>query len=298
MSTRDDPLVRPRETPRRLFYATGILLDADDFTDEQTYHRGRLARALAYLHGHGTVAGLRVDWEAALAPGEDPDFPDGREEQLLVQPGLAIDRIGRLIELPRPACIRLDRWYQAQDAEALRQGLHGTPVAGVTVGDGITIDEAVVVDLFVRFTVCEQGKTPAFAAGPYNALDAVMPSRLQDGYELELVIRTEADPPLPQPLWPDLAAVPPADRAGALRAAILQAWREGTAFTDLGGLTPLPEHALGQDPTALFLARLLLPATAAASPAPPIRGTQPVQVGNDARPLVYPSGALARWLGL
>jgi hypothetical protein len=56
--TRADAL-EAAERPDRPFYATGVLLDAEDFLDEQTYHRGRLARALAYLHGTGTIAGSR-----------------------------------------------------------------------------------------------------------------------------------------------------------------------------------------------------------------------------------------------
>ena len=54
-----DPLyARPR--PERAAYATGMLLDAQDFADEQTYHRGRLARALLFGVGSGTLAGLAV----------------------------------------------------------------------------------------------------------------------------------------------------------------------------------------------------------------------------------------------
>ena len=59
MSTRDgvdDPPRKPTAPDRaklldRVFYATGAMLDATDFTDEQAYHRGRLARALAYCTG-------------------------------------------------------------------------------------------------------------------------------------------------------------------------------------------------------------------------------------------------------
>jgi hypothetical protein len=35
------------DRPDRPFYDTGVLLGSDDFRDEQTYHRSRLARALA-----------------------------------------------------------------------------------------------------------------------------------------------------------------------------------------------------------------------------------------------------------
>src|SRR5438105_2786296 len=94
--------IRGLDSRDRLAFATGQMLSADDFQAEQGYHRGRLARALASLHGSGTVAGLRV---AHVAP--TPTV----EEQLQVQPGIAIDRLGRLIELPRAACLRLNVWW-------------------------------------------------------------------------------------------------------------------------------------------------------------------------------------------
>jgi len=54
-ATDADPLVaQPRAD--RLSYATGMLLDAQDFSDEQTYHRGRLARAIGFVAGAGTLA--------------------------------------------------------------------------------------------------------------------------------------------------------------------------------------------------------------------------------------------------
>ena len=59
------------EPPDRVFYATGVLLDAKDFQDEQMYHRARLARALAYAHSSGTVAGLRVEYQAPSEEGDD-----------------------------------------------------------------------------------------------------------------------------------------------------------------------------------------------------------------------------------
>ncbi len=130
--------------------------------------------------GCGTVAGLKVEWDEAREPGSE--FPDGREERLVVHPGIAIDRLGRIIEVPRAWCIRLGGWYNAQDVAELRQGLKGPPYNGV------------VADVFVRFVTCERGKTPAFASGPFDALDAVQPSRLRDAHHLGLVIRKDAYP--------------------------------------------------------------------------------------------------------
>ena len=45
----------------------------------------------------------------------------------------------------------------------------------------------------------QRGKTPAFAVGPFDATDAVVPSRLRDEYELRLVPRPHGTvvPPVP-----------------------------------------------------------------------------------------------------
>jgi len=288
MSLELDPLAKAQaqgESQDRLWYATGVLLDAEDFLDEQTYHRGRLARALAYLYGSGTVAGLRVVWEAAVDPGTDVSLPDGRPERIKVEPGLAIDRLGRLVELPHMACLRLNRWYEAQSDDDVAQGFHGAPFNGV------------VVDVFLTFVACERGKTPAFAAGPYDALDPVVPSRIRDGYAVTLVIRKEADPPVPVNQWPDLLGVAdPSERADRMRQAVFGAWREGTQWQELDGkLAPMLEHASGQDTTAVLLARLALPATQASAAARPQRTAGvPVQVDNNIRPIVFNPG---RWAG-
>jgi hypothetical protein len=110
MTTRPDPLAAPSlEGPERLNYVQGTLLDADDFSDEQLYHRGRLARGLEYLFGPGTVAGLDIVWE-------------GTTQEIAVTPGLALDPLGRLIEVPRRQCIRIREWFAAQRKEDLARG--------------------------------------------------------------------------------------------------------------------------------------------------------------------------------
>lgn len=256
----------------RLSYATGQMLGADDFIAEQTYHRGRLATALTVLHGHGTLAGLRVEWAAAA---------DDEEETLTVRPGIALDRLGRLIEVPVEQCIRLERWYQTvPESDELIQAFKGTPVEGV------------VVDVFLSFQVCPAGLTPALAAGPFDALDAVAPSRLQDGFRLELVPRTEPDPGLPVSPWPDLTGESdPAARRDAAKQAVLDAWRTDRLETG-------PEDVLGRDPASLFLARLVLPAGAASAGERPVRTEAPVTIDNLSRAFAYPGGVLAGILGI
>jgi hypothetical protein len=293
MSTRKDPLLERRQ-PDRLFYATGMLLDQKDFEDEQTYHRLQLARSLACLHGNGTAAGLRAQWDPPIAPGADPQFPDGREGELVVDAGLAVDRLGRLIEVPRHACIRLKRWYDAQPVDQLVAGFHSAFYQGV------------VADLFIRFVACERGKTPAFASGPFDATNAAVASRVRDGYELKLFVRPESDVPpgvgenrvplqgrLPVNPWPDLAAIANVSaRRTALREAVFNAWNEETTLSEQA------EHLRGQDPTFVFLARLVIPATAGAANQRPAWNGEQVQVQNESRLFVYTANALARALSL
>jgi hypothetical protein len=290
MSDPLDPLLQA-PAPERVHYATGVLLDAQDFLDEQTYHRGRQARVLDYLHGSGSAAGLRVWWARPLDPDELPDFPAGREEGLVIDPGIALDRLGRVIEIPRCHSIRLDVWYRGQETGDLIQALHPSPYGGV------------VADVFVRFVPRPRGKTPAFASGPFDATDAVVPSRLKDGFEATLVLRAEATADLPAKLpqnpWPDLAAV--ADigaRRQAMRDAILRAWHEGTAGWDEHGPVPLAEHAVGMDPTSVFLARVVIPAELPDGGGRPARTAADVRVDNDKRLFAYSTAALARWLGV
>lgn len=285
ISTEKDPLDTTL-APERVYYALGALLGVEDFADEQTYHRGRLARVLSFLCGCGTLAGLKVDWQG---PAKDPN------EEIIVRAGIAIDRLGRIVEVPRDACIRLDSWYQGQTASDLVQGF--SAAAG-----------GVLVDVFLRFASCERALQPAFAAGPFDATDYVTPSRVRDAYQLDLVLRKErvdkngnpdpgGAPPLPVNPWPDFSAEADlAKRHGALRDAIYASWTAPAHQRDgLGNLVPLAEHAANQDPTAIFLSRITIPAAAGN---PPARSVANIVPKDDGRPFVDPLPALARWMGV
>lgn len=288
--------------PERPFYATGMLLDASDFLDEQTYHRGRLARAVGFLTGGGTLAGLRV----THVPAEE-----GTAEEVRVAPGLAVDRLGRLVEVGRPACLRLQRWWEAtfavDDGDTLLRAAYTDPgrfVSARAASEAGTEDRpatptrAVVADVFVRFLACEHGLTPSFADGPYDALDAVATSRLRDAYELLLVPRDGLDDDfdgLP-PTGEDLSEVADADeRRAALQDAVLAAWPEGGSAGEADALPPLPEHPRGIDPTAQLLARVLIPVGGGD---PPERDGAAVLVDNWPRRFVPSTRLLQRWLGI
>jgi hypothetical protein len=272
-----DPLAQPL-APERVNYATGVLLQAEDFRDEQTYHRGRLAMALRHLVGFGTIAGLRVRAPAA----------EDNELELHVEPGVALDRYGRLIELGEPYCIRLARWFAAQETAALRAAIQRKPRT--------PLDVAVVADIFLSARDCGRGKTPSFASGPFDALDALVPARLAEAPELTLVLRAEGPPdPIPGPVnnWP----APNASRDDRLEA-VLGSWDIGLSGGLDEGLEPLAEHVEGNDLSAVLLARIAVPAILAAN-AP--SGTRPAldlskraSVDNSLRPFISLSG---KWLG-
>lgn len=268
-----DPLVRAG-APERVNYATGVLLQADDFRDEQTYHRSRLARALSHLVGFGTIAGLAVRAPAA----------EDNELHLFVEPGVAIDRFGRLVEAGETWCIRLAKWTAAQETAALRAAM--TPR-----GPG-PIQGVVTVDLFLSARDCGRGKTPSFAAGPLDALDALVPARTAEEPRFELVRRVEGVAPAPANHWP----APDATRDAKLEA-VLGSWIRPSGATD-GSLSPLTEHVVGHDSSAIFLARITIPvsieAGAAEGARPSLDLTRRVSVDNRARPFVYLPG---KWIG-
>jgi hypothetical protein len=281
MSSIDAPFVTdPLEQggrPERLHYATGVLLQADDFRAEQTYHRSRLATALRHLLGFGTIAGLAV---------RAPEAGDN-ELELRVEPGLALDRYGRLLELTTPYCLRLSRWFAAEETPALRAAVHRDAPQLPPV--------AVVADLFMSAAACGVGKTPSFASGPFDALDAVVPSRLSEQPQLKLVMRAESGAggiPTPANFWPAADA----DRE-ALLTAILGSFDTGIAGED-EVIEPLAEHVGGEDLSAVLLARIAIPVQLAAdAPA----GTRPlpdlaqrVRVDNGVRPFIAVPG---KWLG-
>jgi hypothetical protein len=282
-----DPL-EARPAPERVNYATGMMLQADDFAAEQTYHRGRLAQLSRYLLGHGTLAGLRV-----VPPGTNDNLLE-----LRVEPGLAIDRHGRLIEIPAAQCIRLGPWFEAQDDRYLRAATHDSPRT--------PLPQAVVADVFLAAHPCGRGKTPSFAEGPFDALDALVPARIGETGHLELVLRMEGNPnpdgepgipgdiPKPENFWPGEGA----DADDRLEA-VLGSWNVGFSTNANESLDGLQEHVAGKEPSAVLLARVMIPVTLdRASPAtvgPTLEPTQAVAVDQALRPIIYLPG---KWLGL
>src|SRR6266568_5818280 len=297
-----DPLYA-QPLSERPAYATGMLLDAQDFADEQTYHRVQLARAMAFLAGGGTLAGLRVTHQIATTGA------DAVPEEIRVEPGLAVDRLGRLIELPRPACLRLPRWYDAQNAidggDTLKRSAYADlnrflSARAIAEAAGVP-DRAVVADVFLRFVACPRGLTPSFAAGPFDALNAVSTSRVRDAYELLLIPREGLENDydgLPAAPGPAAVGDPTADAAArhaALQDAVLAAFPPSGRSDTAGQLAALPEQPNGLDPTAVFIACALIPVAAGD---PPVRQGAAVLVDGWRRRFLPSASLLAQWTGI
>lgn len=309
MKTLTDPILR--STSERLVYSQGELLGKDDFRDEQTYHRRQLARALFFLHGRGVVAGLKV--ETRTEPDRkdlDPAVKEFEEIHLLVQPGLAIDGAGRLVEVPRNACLRLGRWF---NYVANRPSESRTPqnpawdVADLRAAWRPEGGGAVVADVFLTFHACNRGLTPAFASGPFDALDASQPSRVRDAYELSLVLRAhDSDLPTAFDPWSHIRGATAQERLAAAQEGSLNAWK---TLEDLSAesTADLHEIPLGVDRTAVLLARVRLPASG-----PPANLTKPPganwkveawaaagsNIDNGVRNFILPAAAIRRLAGV
>ncbi|MEE9432864.1 MAG: hypothetical protein V3V15_01320 [Sphingorhabdus sp.] len=272
-----DPLTT-QDTSERVNYATGVLLQAEDFRDEQTYHRSNLARALRHMVGSGTLSGLAV---------RSPQAEDN-ELELRVEPGVALDRHGRLIGMNDAWCTRLSRWFASQSTSALRSAIQRKPRTPVNV--------AVVADLFLSAQDCARGKTPSIAQGPFDALDALVPARLAELPSFDLVLRAEGPPgPIPTPKnhWP----APNAPKAMKL-AAVLGSWQSAERGSLNDALEPFAEHVDGNENSAVLLARVAVPVKLAANAPAEVRPTLDlsarVHVDNAIRPFIYLPG---KWLG-
>jgi hypothetical protein len=263
-----DPIEIP-SSPDRVYYEIGTLLAAEDFNDEQAYHRGRLACALSALHGGGTIAGLKVSYVAAA---------NGQPEELQLSPGLALDRFGRLIEVPRTWCIRLANWYQSANPKAL-QVAHDGP------------NRVVNCDLYIRFVTVERGRTPAFAKSTFDSLNATAPSRQRDAFFIELVPRTKLT--LPEA---NFEKVNPGMAADDVKQLLLD-MPYGGGF-DGRTWAPLPEHEGGIDTRNVFLARIPIPADPGVGDKPPGRIPGNIVPNNLLRRFVVAPAVLARLSGL
>ena len=283
--------LNPPPVPTRVSYSTGRMLGVEDFQADQDYHRGRLARVLVQLFGTGTVSGLLVQTDGNT---------NVQQMELQVTGGVAIDRVGRIIEVPRTVCIVLNDWLNQQMQAWQNQitnpvpGQPAIPDPNLAIRDGKNL----MCDVFATFAPCSRGLTPCFASeDDYDATDAFAANRWLDSFAMQLVLRTDINPPL--------TPVDPWKAGGALPAsgATLTAASEANLQNLLLGATAGPgaaavEYPPNFDNTAVFLARLLIGATKGTPGQPPTFDLTQLTIDNNSRLFVYPAALLARLSGL
>jgi hypothetical protein len=209
--------------------------------------------------------------------------------EIQVAPGMAVDRVGRMIEVPRTVCIRIQVWLANQTVSDLNSALHSGNI---------------LIDVFATFIPCTRGVTPCFATNDdYSATDAFSPNRLLDSFAMQLVLRTDATPQLPQDPWLLTGPVPTtaisASVAQGLKQSILNA-KSGPAATvpfSATGATPA-EYPPEFDASSVFLARISIPATAGTSGQPPNYNVNQISIDNLSRLFLYPPSLVARSIGL
>ncbi len=175
---------------KRVSYQPGMLLGLEATRAEQEYHRRHLNRHSYWLHGSGTVAGLRIN-----AKGDDPgDDVSHALVRLHVSPGIGVDGLGREISVSEPYCIDLGAWLTSQfeDTEndswgaLIRDGYEQTTIASETV-------DLLWLKVTMRYQENPSGLQPVLATDINASTDAVKPSRLQDCVLFELVAERPAN---------------------------------------------------------------------------------------------------------
>ncbi|MCB1850723.1 MAG: hypothetical protein KDI83_08065 [Gammaproteobacteria bacterium] len=171
-ATLDEPL-------RRVAYEAGMMLGLEATRDEQAYHRRRLNRHNYWLHGYGTLAGMRV----SHSPDSHTNDSDSITVRLLVSPGVGIDGLGREVLIHETYCINLGDWLAAQSETHLREG-YSDP------------DNLLWLQVSVRQRDCPVAQQPVLARKLNLSTDAVQPSRTADSVLLELIpqLPAAADP--------------------------------------------------------------------------------------------------------
>jgi hypothetical protein len=175
------------------------------------------------------------------------------------------------VEVRREQCLAVADWLAARAgrlASAAEIQRRDEVIAAVRdPGDG----DRLLLDVWLRHLPATRGRTPAFAAGPFNATDYSVPARLADGFEITFDVA--ADPTgaaqLPGNRLPALdeqisalQALAPADRAAARSAwtldSVLDAWPQAPADRP-GQLAALAEQREDAQWNRVFLARLAVP---------------------------------------
>lgn len=130
----------PVDPFRSLYVHFGMLLGVEDFRTVDAYHRGKMWFHTGWLHRQGVIWGLKVS-------------VDQESNEIRVEPGMAIDEMGRELYLAQPACLNLNAWYEEhkEDAELLE----------IVETDEETGEVKFDAHVLIKFKACLNRQVPA-----------------------------------------------------------------------------------------------------------------------------------------
>jgi hypothetical protein len=278
----DNDPATPGDPLSRLRFHYGQCLSAEDFEAEQRYFvlRQRLHNAL--LHGVGTVWGLAIRRQEPRPEGGD---------QLICEPGMAIDPLGREIWVPQPLCLDLAAleasfWAQLQPppgapaAPEPRDNTASNPDEPAATAPATAPPDRRRAYVVLRYEACLSDEVPVIPLPCSDDHDGLAASRLRDSFRL--CLEAEA-PPDPYATVRDITRrqLPAEPRQRLLRHALNDAPLPGP-------VAPLERFWSGADDAALLLATLDLEANGEASGEGP-RLRQPVVLTPPATPARNPN---------
>ncbi len=173
-----------KDALKRVSYQPGMLLGLEATRDEQEYHRRHLNRHGYWLHGYGTVVGLRVGIKADN-PATDIEPTRVR---LLVSPGIGVDGLGREVTVSEPYCIDLGAWLTSQYEDTENNSWNALISDGYDTGTN-----KLWLAVTMRYQENASGLQPVLGVDVNAGSDPVQPSRLKDSVLFELVAERPAD---------------------------------------------------------------------------------------------------------
>ena len=198
----------------RVRYHYGMLLGAEDFLVEQ---RARILRHRLHQdlhHGVGTVRGLRV------RRARDGANEAARWTRLIVEPGIAVDPVGRDVFVDREQCLDISAlvslavWRELEPVEPPEPPAD-PPVEEEYVvpppGDEESDEEIPEVPadpplrlayVVLRYVACESEPVPAVTPPCTDASDAEAYSRIIDRFRIDLAAERPPEPHAFDRKWP------------------------------------------------------------------------------------------------
>ena len=210
----------------RTNYFTGRLLTQHDFTSEQQYYRDKFRLHYRALHGWGVVCGLRVK--------PHPYCPHLR---LIVEPGIAIDRCGYEIVVPREVEIELPRKPEAAHGSQGHSGPAGYSQAQEAAPPAMYMPMYVCLE----YAECETDFMPApFDECGCNGQDGRQPGRVCETYSVTVrqgqpPRKDEGTPGSCEEIWLDsLDGCPAPEKGDCIPLALLTRYAPGDSVTEDG----------------------------------------------------------------